>query len=233
MLPKILTPEFETTIPSTEQKIRFRPFLVKEEKVLYMALEGGTPQDIYRAVVSILESCILTPGVDPTKFTSYDLEYLFLMLRAKSVGEVITVRLKHQEPSDCGHATEVSINIDDIGVEKNAAHVNKIDLGNGIGIKLRDPTAPALMSTATNQVDKTFELIYACVEYVYDKDNVYNEFTHEELVEFITSMNKDQFEKIVSFFNTLPKVIYQTSFKCEQCSKVEDVVLEGLQSFFI
>jgi hypothetical protein len=116
-LPKLVTPEFETVIPSTKEPIKFRPFLVKEEKVLYMALESGEEKDIYNAVMSILDSCVLTPNIDNTKYTSYDLEFLFLKLRSKSVGEKIDLSLSHMNKEyldKCSNSTKVQVNIDDI-----------------------------------------------------------------------------------------------------------------------
>jgi hypothetical protein len=229
-LPRLTAPEFETVIPSSKEKIKFRPFLMREEKILYMALEGGDQKEIFNSVMRMLESCILTPGIEYTKFTSYDLEYLFLKLRAKSVGEQINVSLKHS----CGASTKVSINIEDISIQYNESHQNKIDLGGGIGIKFVDPKAAFLQEVeiGSNEIDQMMSLIYNCIELVYDENDVYEDFTQEELLEFIENLSKDQFEKIMQFFNTLPKLSHEVSYKCSGCGEKETVVLEGLQSFF-
>jgi hypothetical protein len=233
-LPKLLTPEFKTKIPSTGEVIKFRPFLVKEEKILYIALEGKDQKDIFNAVMSILSSCILTPGVKVDDFTSYDLEYLFLKLRAKSVGETIEILAKHKDQSECTHATKVKLNIDDIEVYKSEIHENVIQFTDDIGIKCRDPKANVFQTIkeSDNEMDRLLKVILECVESVFDKDTIYTEFTKEELVEFIESLNKEQFEKLVTFFNTLPSLEHKVTYVCPECGKEETIEIKGLQSFF-
>jgi len=233
-LPKLVTPEFETVIPSTKERIRFRPFLVKEEKILYMALESGQQRDIFNATKSILENCILTPGIEFDKLTSYDMEYLFLKLRSKSVGENISLNLRHTNDDDCKHLTEVHIDVDQIDVQFDDNHEYKIDIGNGIGIKLSDPNASIFMKYQQNEneIENMLNIMYECVEMVYDENDVYDEFTNEEFQEFVGQLTKEQFEPIVDFFNTLPKLKHDVEYTCSQCGKNEKITLEGLQSFF-
>ncbi len=237
-LPKLSTPEFNTVIPSTKEDIKFRPFLVKEEKILYMALEGGEQRDIYNATMNILENCILTPGVKYNEFTSYDLEYLFLKLRSKSVGEQIELNLQHTDEeyrnNTCSAMTKVMVDIDSINVQYNDKHNGKIDLGNGIGIEMKDPNAAIFtkINPDNNEFDQMLSMMYECTKLVYDPDDVYTDFSREELNDFIGQLTKDQFEDITEFFNTLPALKHEINYVCRECGKSETITLEGLQSFF-
>lgn len=232
-LPRLTTPEFETVIPSSKEKIKFRPFLVKEEKILYMALESGDTNDIKNALLSVIDSCVLTPGIDVEKFATYDVEYLFLRIRAKSVGEIINVNLKHQN-SECRHETPYQLNLENIEVIFNKEHKDKIDLGNNIGVKMKMPSLNKVLSLQDSEgiVDGIFNLILNSIEYVYDNDNIYEEFTEIELREFLESLKQDQFTEIQKFFDTLPKLYHDITWECKNCGKTETVRLEGLQSFF-
>jgi hypothetical protein len=232
-LPRLTAPEFETVIPSSKEKIKFRPFLVKEEKILYMALESRESNDIKNALLSVIDSCILTPGIDVEKFATYDVEYLFLRIRAKSVGEVINLNLKHQN-GECQHETPYQLNLENIEVMFNKEHRDKIDLGNNIGIKMKMPSLNKVLSLQDSEgsVDGIFNLILNSIEYVYDNDNIYEEFTEPELKEFLESLTQDQFTEIQKFFDTLPKLYHDITWKCENCGKTETVRLEGLRSFF-
>lgn len=233
-LPTLQTPEFETSIPSSKEPIKFRPFLVKEEKILYMALESKDSKSIFNAVISILESCILTKGIDFDALTSYDLEFLFLQLRAKSVGERVDIRLNHSKDVECNNSTKATVALEDLNIKYDDSHDYKVDLGDGIGLKMRDPRAKSIatVSAETNDMDRLLSLIYECIEVAYDKEEVYDSFTREELITFLESLTKDQFEKITDFFNTAPKLTHEIEFTCEECGVTETVRLEGLQSFF-
>lgn len=229
-LPKLVTPEFDTIIPSTKEYIKFRPFLVKEEKVLYMALESGEQKDIFNATMNILEACIQTPGIDVEKLTTYDTEFLFLQLRAKSVNEVATVNIKHEL---CETYTPVDVRLDEINIEYPENHEHKIDLTDKIGIALKDPSAKIVSKiNGTNELDNFFYMIYHCTDYIYDSEKLYEEFTREEFRDFIESLSKAQFEKIKNFFDTLPKLKKELTFTCHKCGVDSDVTLEGLQTFF-
>ncbi len=233
-LPQIATPEFETVVPSTKETIKFRPFLVKEEKILYMALEGGEQNDIYSAVKKILENCILSE-CNINKLSAFDVEYLFLQLRGKSVGEVITLKLRHpQEDSDCDHAEEVEIDIDSIKMKEDPRHNKVVKLDENLGIQFRYPTMNDVIKVGEgkNELTNTFDLIASCVDNVFDADNVYDDFTKEEIMSFIENLSKAQFEKASVFFDSMPKLQHEIEWTCSKCGKKEKITLEGLQSFF-
>lgn len=229
-LPSISTPEFVTNIPSTGEKIKFRPFLVKEEKVLLMALEGNDQEEITRAILNILDSCILD-DVDVGKLSTFDVEFLFLNLRGKSVGEVIEVKLGHTE-GDCKALTDASIPIDAIGIV-NEISDGKIMLTEDVGVKMRYPTVQDVAKLDMRNSDDTFGLIAQCIEYIYDKENVYNEFTQQEIIDWVGNLNQAQFKNIASFFEEMPKLSYDLKWKCDACGESETRTIEGLQGFFM
>lgn len=235
MLPKITVPTFEATIPSTNQKITYRPFLVKEEKILLMAMEGKDNKEIVRSVSKILKDCI-NEDIDPTKLAFFDVEYLFLKLRGKSVGEAIDLKIKHLDDSECKHATEVSVDIDSIEVEINDDHNQVIKFNDNLGIKMKYPTIENIDSVnanlATNDVDRLFDLITSSVDNVFTDETVYDSFTKKEVEEFIEQLNQNQFGKIIDFFQNLPRIKKEVKYTCPRCKKDESIMLEGLSSFF-
>lgn len=230
-LPKLITPEFETTIPSSKKKIKFRPFLVKEEKILYMALEGGNEDEIENSIIKVLEDCILA-DVDPRKLASYDVEYLFLQLRSKSVGEVVELSLRHGADTDCDHRTPVAVDLNKVKVKFFKDHEYKININDELGMKLKDPTLSDLNGMTDTDYNNTIKLIANCVDMVYDKEDVYPDFTIEEATEFLLSMTQEQFKNIEKFFDTLPKLQHEIKWTCPECGKKDSVTVEGLQSFF-
>ncbi len=231
-LPQLVSPEFTTEIPSTKQKIKFRPFLVKEEKILLMASEGNDPAEMQRAVKSILSNCILTK-IDVSNLATFDLEYLFLKLRGKSVGEEIELLMKHSSKSDCKHQTTVKMNLDDIKIVGKVSD-GKIMLDDKIGVKLKYPTFDEVAKMSENQSNT--EIIYKTmamlIEYVYTEEEVYNDFTDEEMEEWITKLNQKQFAKITDFLADMPKLSQKVEWTCSKCEEKDTVVLEGLQAFF-
>jgi len=231
-LPSLATPTFKTSIPSTGEEIRFRPFLVKEEKILYMTLEGGDTRDTSQAVAEILTNCVSTPGFDPTKLASFDIEYLFLMLRAKSVGEVVNVNVLHTDKTECSSSTEVEINLDEIKVVKTPDHKNEIDLGDGVGMKLKYPNIFSMTSVSQSEIDKALDMISSCIVNVWDDNQVYDDFTREEALDFVSKLSKKQFDNVLEFFNTMPKLSHKVKFHCDKCGKDDEANIEGLQSFF-
>lgn len=235
MLPKITVPTFEATIPSTKQKITYRPFLVKEEKILLMAMEGKDNKEIVNSVAKILKDCI-NEDVDPTKLAFFDVEYLFLKLRGKSVGESIELKVKHLDDSECKHATEVSVDIDSVEVEFKEGNNQIINFDEKLGIKMRYPTIQNIDSVnanlATNDVDKLFKLISTSVDSVFTDETVYDSFTTKEVEEFIEQLNQNQFGKIIDFFQNLPRITKEIKYTCPKCKKDESILLEGLSSFF-
>ena len=230
-LPVMVTPEFETTIPSTEKDIKFRPFLVKEEKILFMALQGQDPSEMSNAVKRVLQNCILTSDVDVDSLATFDIEYLFLRLRAKSVGEVIELRLKHRE-GDCNYVHNYELNLEDVKVQFDEELDNKVQLSDQVGIVLKYPTIDSAQ-TADNDLDEMMDFVADCVEMVYDSDNVYENFSKDEIKQFLESLNGTQFKKVRDFFNKVPKLSHDIEWTCPQCGKTEKVYLEGLASFFM
>ena len=248
-LPTIVTPEYQCVIPSTGQEINYRPFLMKEEKLLLLAQEAGDVNEQTQSISKVLQSCVLTDNVEINNLATFDLEYIFLKLRSKSVGEIIDFKLKHQElagptgtlESVCTHETPVKVNIDEIKVPELKLD-KKINITDDIGVVLRYPTFQDLIDLETpdaldmDSVDTTeniFQLIIRCVEYVYDKENVYNEFTEQEMSDWVGNLGQEQFQKITTFYENIPKLEHEIKWTCPECKKEETLLLEGLQSFFI
>ena len=230
-LPALSSPEFITEIPSTKQKIKFRPFLVREEKILYMALEGKDNTEILNAVITVLTNCILTPNIDISKLATFDIEYLFLQLRGKSVGESIEIVLRHTD-SECKESVNVAVNLDDIKVQGEISD-GKIMLTDDVGIKLKYPHAEDL--TRIERVAEgrnVFDSIAYIVDYIYDKETVYNDYSIGEISEWLEQLNQEQFNKIINFMNNMPRLSHTIEWTCNVCGEKETIVLEGLQSFF-
>jgi hypothetical protein len=230
-LPSITTPTFKTTIPSTGQKIEFRPFLVKEEKILLMALEGGDASEMAEAMKKILTTCILD-DVDVDKLATFDVEYLFLKLRAKSVGEVIELRIGHTGDNKCDHKSEVKINIDDIkvsGVKKD----KKVMMTDDIGVVLHYPSMSDVSKIKSDDKEAPFKIIASCIDMVFDANNVYEEFTQQEMEKWLESLSQTQFDNIAKFFNDLPVLKHKVEWTCEKCGEKDKFNIEGLASFFM
>jgi len=232
-LPILSTPEYSATIPSTGQSIMFRPFLVKEEKILFMALQGKDEKEIAKAVSNILAACILTEDVDVTKLAIFDVEYLFLQLRGKSVGENVDLKLKHRS-GDCKHVEEVSVLLDQIKVKFPEGYTNKFQLTPDVGMQMQFPGIDHLgkMNYNNQTFDELIGFIADCVNCIYDHDNVYEEFTKEEIVAFLESLSQSQFTNIQQFFTDPPKLEHDIEWTCPECGVTEMIHLEGLASFF-
>ena len=235
-LPSLSVPEFETTIPSSGRKIRFRPFLVKEEKLLFIALETKDQNETVRAVTKLLEDCILD-DVDVSKLASFDFEYLFLQLRSKSVGEVTEIQITHNDSNECKHNTKIAINLQQVKAPKigNDASRN-IMITDTIGIRFNYPTISGLdyMSKLTdmNDFEKVLKMVETCVECIFDGEQLYDTFEPRELEKFIGDMNQKQFEKVAEFFANLPMLEHKITWKCEKCGEDDFVNIRGLQNFF-
>lgn len=231
-LPSLSVPEFQTKIPSTGKTIKYRPFLVKEEKILLMAMEGRDANEITNAVLNLLENCILS-DIDVGSLATFDIEYLFLKLRGKSVGETIEVKVSHEDKSECQARTDIAINLEDIQVVGDIAD-GKIMLTDEIGVKLTYPTFSTLRSanTVLSEQDTAFDIMISCIEFVFDTDNVYSDFTADELKEWVEGLNQTQFKQITDFFENIPKLSHEVEWKCKDCGKTETIKLEGLQGFF-
>ena len=236
-LPKINTPTYDLTLPSTGKKIKYRPFLVKEEKILIMALETEDISQITNAIVEILNDCILTKGVSVSKLATFDIEYLFLNVRAKSVGETVEVNVVC--PDDNKTSVQMEINLDDIKVQKTRGHKNIIKLDDQYSMKLKYPSLDEFIdsnfeSNEESDVDKSMNMITSCIEMVYDKEESWaaSDSTQQELEEFIEQLNSKQFKSIEKFFETMPKLSHKVKVTNPTTEVESDVVLEGLASFF-
>ena len=236
-LPKINTPTYELTLPSNNKKIKCRPFLVREEKILIMALETENSEDISNAVVDILSECILTKGVDVTKLATFDIEYLFLNVRSKSVGETVEVNVVC--PDDNKTSVQMEINLDSIKVQKTRGHKNIIKLDDQYSMKLKYPSLDEFIGNnfdinEGSAVDKSLSMISSCIEIVYDEEESWNasDSTKQELEEFVEQLNSKQFKSIEKFFETMPKLSHKVKVTNPTTGVESEVVLEGLASFF-
>tara|TARA_Y100001951_G_scaffold20689_1_gene15659 strand:+ start:2264 stop:2983 length:720 start_codon:yes stop_codon:yes gene_type:complete len=236
-LPKINTPTYELTLPSNNKKIKYRPFLVREEKILIMALETENSEDISNSVVDILSECILTKGVDVTKLATFDIEYLFLNVRSKSVGETVEVNIVC--PDDNKTSVQMEINLDSIKVQKTRGHKNIIKLDDQYSLKLKYPSLDEFIgnnfdTNESNMVDKSLNMISSCIEMVYDEEESWDasDSTKEELEEFVEQLNSKQFKAIEKFFETMPKLSHKVKVTNPATGVESEVVLEGLASFF-
>ena len=236
-LPKIATPTYELELPSTQKKVRYRPFLVKEEKVLLIALESEDTKEITNAIRAVIKSCVLTKGIKVETLPTFDIEYLFLNIRGKSVGETIEVNLIC--PDDGVTEVKKNIPIDNIKIQRTDGHTNQIKLDDNIMMELKYPSLDQFIKnnfdfTEGNQMDQSFELIGTCIDKIYTEEEVWtaSDCTKKELTEFLESMNSSQFKDIENFFETMPKLSHTIKVKNPNTGKESDVVLEGLASFF-
>ena len=237
-LPKIATPTYELELPSTGQSIQYRPFLVKEEKVLVIALESEDNKQITTAIKAVLKSCILTKGVKVESLPTFDIEYLFLNIRGKSVGEELEVNVIC--PDDGETTVPVTISLDEIEVQKDENHSNKIKIDDSIMMELKYPSLDQFIKNNfdfndKNAMDQSFELIASCIDKVYTEDEVWAtaDCTKKEVKEFLESMNSQQFKDIEAFFESMPKLSHTIKVTNPKTKVESDVVLEGLASFFV
>jgi len=236
-LPKIATPTYELELPSTGETIKYRPFLVKEEKLLVIALESEDNKQITNAIKAVLKSCVLTKGIKIELLPTFDIEYLFLNIRGKSVGEELEVNIIC--PDDDETEVPVTINLDDIEVQKEEDHTNKIKLDDKIMMEMKYPSLEQFIKNnfdfnEKNAMDQSFELISTCIDKVYTEDEVWStgDCTKKEVKEFLESMNSSQFQSIEKFFSTMPKLSHTIKVTNPKTKVENDVVLEGLASFF-
>ena len=236
-LPKIATPTYSLELPSTGKTVQFRPFLVKEEKVLVIALESEDTKQITNAIKAVLRSCVLTKGIKVDQLPTFDIEYLFLNIRGKSVGEELDVNAIC--PDDGKTEVPITINLDDIEVEKSEEHTNQIKLDDSLMMELKYPSLDQFIKSnfdfkETNQMDQSFALIASCIDKIYSEDEVWAtaDCTKKEVNEFLESMNSSQFKEIEKFFETMPKLKHVINITNPQTKVESEVVLEGLASFF-
>lgn len=236
-LPKIAAPTYTLELPSTEQEISYRPFLVKEEKVLVIALESEDNKQISNAIKTVIKNCILTKGVKVESLPTFDIEYLFLNIRGKSVGEEIEVNVIC--PDDEATQVPVTIDLDDIQVQKNDDHTNKIKLDDTLMMEMKYPSLDEFIKNNfdfndENSMDQSFNLIASCVNNIFSEDEVWaaEDCTKKEIKEFLEQMNSAQFKDIEKFFETMPKLSHTIKVTNPKTKVESEVVLEGLASFF-
>ena len=236
-LPKIATPTYELELPSTGQTIRYRPFLVKEEKLLVLALESEDNKQITTAIKTVIKSCVSTKGIKVETLPTFDIEYLFLNIRGKSVGEDLEVTVIC--PDDKKTEVPVTIDLDSIKVQKNEEHNKQIKIDANIMMEMKYPSLDEFIKNnfdfkAGNQMEQSFDLIASCIDKIYTEDEVWStaDCTKKEVKEFLESMNSSQFKDIEKFFETMPKLSHTIKVTNPKTKVKNDVVLEGLASFF-
>ena len=236
-LPTIATPTYELELPSTGKKIKYRPFLVKEEKLLVLALETESTKDISNAIKTVLKNCIQTRGVKVDNLPTFDIEYLFLNIRGKSVGEEVEVNLI--APDDEVTEVPVTISIDDIKIQKSEEHTNKVKLDNDLIMEMKYPSLEQFIKsnfdfTEEVSMDQSFDLIASCIDKIYNEEEVWStaDCTKKEVKEFLEQMNSMQFKEIEKFFETMPKLSHSVTFTNPKTKVESTVLLEGLSSFF-
>ena len=240
-LPKIAVMKHELTLPSSGEKITFRPFLVKEEKILMMALQGGEAKDMVRGLKEIINNCV-DKDLKVDTLPPFDLEYIFLQLRARSIGDVIPIKYSIPEEQckdgkkEC--VFEKELNLDDIKVQKNKKHKDLVDLTDTIKLKMRYPNmeSAAAMSgvEGVEMVDKTFDIIGESIEYIIDGEEMHklSDYTKAETDEFLNSLSTQNFKEVQAFFDTMPKLKHEITANCKVCGKKNKRVLEGMGDFF-
>jgi hypothetical protein len=242
-LPSVPTPQYTLKIPSIQKEIKYRPFLVKEEKILILAMESEDIKQISDAVKTTISNCILTKGIKVDQLSTFDIEYLFLNIRGKSVGENVDILITC--PDDGKTQVPVSINLDDIQIQIDENHSRDIKLGDDLVLRMKYPSLDEFIRTnfATQindenkpnvSVDDTFDLIVSCIEQVYNNDESWaaSDCTKKELMEFVEKLTPLQFKQIEKFFETIPKLSHVLEIKNPNTEVVSKVVIEGLPSFF-
>ena len=236
-LPTISTPTYELTLPSSNRKVKFRPFLVKEEKILILAMESQDTKQIVRSVKDVISKCILTRGIKVEKLSTFDIEYLFLNIRGKSVGEDIEVMVTC--PDDGKTQVPMSINIDSIKIQRDENHTKDIKLDDVYTLRMKYPSLNEFIknnfgAVEDMNVDDTFDLIASCIDQVYSEEESWasEECTKKELSDFVESLNTSQFKLVENFFVTMPKLAHTIKVTNPNTKVESEVKIEGLQSFF-
>ena len=236
-LPKIATPPYELELPSTRKQIHYRPFLVKEEKLLVLALESEDTKEITTAIKNVIKSCIKTRGIKVENLPTFDIEFLFLNIRGKSVGEDIEVNLIC--PDDGKTQVPVTVNIDDVKIQRTEGHTNKIKLDDKLIMEMKYPSLAEFIKNnfdfkEDNVMNQSFDLIASCIDKIYNEEEVWAtaDCTKKEISAFLESMNSAQFKEIEKFFDTMPKLSHKVKITNPNTKVETEVVMEGLSSFF-
>jgi len=228
-LPKLDTPIYELKMPSSGEKVKFRPFLVKEYKILLTTLESDS-DEITRIVSELVDVCTFNK-LEMDKLANFDIEYIFLNMRAKSIGEKTHLTLQCEK---CDNKIKFDLDITKANVERDKLHSNKINLTDKIILQMRYPKFEEMIDIYQNfKTDKIVNLLSSCIVSVFTEDDVYEDYTSEELLEFVNSFSKPQFELLESFFLTMPKLVQHIKQDCDVCGEPNEVRLEGLQNFFV
>ena len=242
-LPRIETPKYELTIPSSGKVVKYRPFLVKEEKILLIAMESEDEDQMSNAIEEIITNCVFDPDLDVSKLALFDVEYIFLQLRLKSKGEEVNLSFECEQ---CKTSVPVTLNLMDVKVIKTEGHENNIKLSNNIGVIMGYPSInlKSKINADNTEVENIFQSLVFCLESIYDEETVYNakDQTEQEIMDFFESLPEKEFEKIQNFFTTLPVLKHDLEIKCsaqsgkgkskKKCGYTQTKTLEGLQSFF-
>lgn len=228
-LPKLNTPTYELKLDTLDSPIQFRPYLVKEEKILMIASETGDEKSIIRALTQIVKSCTFNK-VDIESLPVFDIEYLFLNIRSKSVGEVVKINVTC--PDDKKTTVPKQININDVKIHKNENHKNVIDINDTIKIIMKYPTLKDVTNLDTNNTEELFKVIPKCIKSVYEGEKIIEDFTDDEIDDFVNNFNSGQFKKVQDFFTTMPKLKHDVEVDNPITKVKSTVTLEGVQSFF-
>jgi superfamily II RNA helicase len=239
MLPKLSHPSYEVKIPSNKKIYKFRPYTVKEQKILLMMQDSDSIEDLTRCITDLIESCSLTP-ISTDELTYFDIEYLFLKIRSKSVGESSTVSYKCNNQIDgelCNTVNELEISLDDVEVSFENSIPGEIKLTEDIFIKLKYPNAKSAKAlelyNVTKDIDYLTEAINEDLESIMDSEKIYDDFTQEELKEFLNSLDLTVFKNILQFYINTPRLTKNVQFKCRKCNYSETIILSGLSDFFV
>lgn len=230
-LPTLNSPTYELVIPSSKKKIKYRPFVVKEEKILLMALESEDDVQISNAIKDIINACVLTKGIKVEELATFDIEYMFLNIRGKSVGETIEMMITC--PDDGETEVLAKINIDDIKVDFPKDHNNQIKISDNLWVEMKYPGIDMFASTEED-IDDTFKLVASSIRKIYNEEDVWDETTtsHEEFLQFVESMNSKQFAEIQKFFDTMPSLRHTINIKNPNTKVTTPYTIEGLSNFF-
>lgn len=239
-LPVQDTPLYDVEIPSSGEKIKYRPFLIKEEKALLIAQQSENSGTMVNTLKSVIDSCTLGK-VDIEKLALFDLEYLFTQIRAKSVGEVVELLFScdedHGEEDNKRAKVQISIDLTNIKVQKNDNHSKKVELFGDTGVVMKYPSFDMLQAMETlegNDIDTIFNVVASCIDYIYSGDELFyaKETKHEEIIQFLNNLTQEQFKKLQVFFETMPRLTTNVKYKCPVCDKQHDKTIEGLNNFF-
>ena len=235
-LPINSTPLFSLTIPSTEKLVQYRPFLIKEEKALMIAQQSEDPRVMMNTLKQVIEGCV-KGGIDANSLATFDIEYIFTQMRAKSVGEVIDLNLKCDVCTDEKAVAPVRIDLTELKVIKPEGHSTKIKLFDNVGVILKYPSLETILkfeTANTGNIDQLFDIVVECIDCIYNDEEVFyaKDQTKNDLIDFLNNLTSDQFVKIQTFFETMPKLKKEIDYSCPVCGKEHNKVLEGISSFF-